>query len=1040
MQKTFKRTISILLSILMIVSVFVAVPITASAATTVDLSTLSGNYEAQDGDVLTGELKGDYQITIADGATVTLKDATITCLSASTTYDGIALLGDATILLEGENTVKGGYKYNAGIFVPEEKTLTIDGTGSLNVSSGGSASAIGAKRSGSVTGIPGGNIVINGGTINANGGNGGAGIGGCTVTNCGTITINGGNVTAVGNDSAPGIGSGNRASYCAGITITGGTVTATGNGTAAGIGCGIRGSCGNITIADTVTKVTATKGNDAPNSIGLVSANFTCGTITIGGEVTGNIAESPYVYSAPAPTYTVTWKNGDTVLETDTDVAEGTTPTYDGATPTKTSDTYYDYTFSGWFDGSNTYAADALPAVSGDVTYTAQFTSEARTFMVFVKKLTGGTINVYDVSGETTVAQLKDILASQTGAPASAQQLIFAGKTLDDAKTLAEYNIQKESTIHLVIRGYTVTWKNWNGDVLETDTGVAKDSTPTYDGATPYKADGANCIYTFSGWTPEVTAVTGDATYTATFTESEKPETIKDCTNKYGNFRLYSNVPIVSFSNVNDLLTGAIIPITYGDSNTMIPVQDAKGYSYKFYDQTGTEIPAQIANSSSAPGSNYEFSDDVTVYTNVINFTRPAGCTAIYIVATEPAPAPTPAKLILHVGENGKVVMDNGTFGNATDASNIVDIAMPIDVADDSKIFIVDGHTANLVEGGSINIATGGEVSFYPSADNTGEITAVADEGYICTGWYDGDELYTIMDTIDYQKISEDITLTAKFAPTYTVTWKNWNGDVLKTKTVVSGATPIYDDQDPVQPDDELYKYTFTGWAPDVTAVTGDAEYTAQFDREDRGAIIDGKYYVDGVLKKSLGLIYLDGEYYYVMVTGEIYKNNSLSLAESKANGYIPQGRYYFDNEGKMSFKNGIVAGYYYVNDELQKGAGLVKIGNDFYFVKQNGAVYKDASLYVAEAKTNGLMPAGKYFFDENGKMEVKNGVYGGFYYENNQIVKGKGIVEFENNLYFVKQNGAVYTTHHLMVPEAKTNGLIAPGLYDFEDDGRLIR
>ena len=125
---------------------------------------------------------------------------------------------------------------------------------------------------------------------------------------------------------------------------------------------------------------------------------------------------------------------------------------------------------------------------------------------------------------------------------------------------------------------YTVTWKN--GDtVLKTDT-VEEGSTPTYDGTTPYKADGADCIYTFSGWTPEVTAVTGDATYTATFTESEKPEVIKDCNNKYGDFRLYANVPLVSFSNVNDLLTGAIIPMTYGDGNTLVPLVDAKGYSY----------------------------------------------------------------------------------------------------------------------------------------------------------------------------------------------------------------------------------------------------------------------------------------------------------------------------------------------------------------------------------------------------------------------------------------------------------------------------
>lgn len=73
---------------------------------------------------------------------------------------------------------------------------------------------------------------------------------------------------------------------------------------------------------------------------------------------------------------------------------------------------------------------------------------------------------------------------------------------------------------------YTVTWKNGD-ETLKTET-VAKGTTPTYDGETPYKADGADCIYTFSGWTPEVTAVTGDVTYTAQFTATEKaPATVK---------------------------------------------------------------------------------------------------------------------------------------------------------------------------------------------------------------------------------------------------------------------------------------------------------------------------------------------------------------------------------------------------------------------------------------------------------------------------------------------------------------------------------
>ena len=67
---------------------------------------------------------------------------------------------------------------------------------------------------------------------------------------------------------------------------------------------------------------------------------------------------------------------------------------------------------------------------------------------------------------------------------------------------------------------YTVTWENYDGTVLETDSNVAYGTVPTFDGGDPAKPGTAQHSYSFAGWSPAVVAVTGDATYTAQFSES----------------------------------------------------------------------------------------------------------------------------------------------------------------------------------------------------------------------------------------------------------------------------------------------------------------------------------------------------------------------------------------------------------------------------------------------------------------------------------------------------------------------------------------
>ena len=282
-----------------------------------DLSELTANYTAQNGGELTGELGGNYKISIANGATVTLNGVTINGVNNSSfSWAGLTCEGDATIILKDgtTNSVTGFHANYPGIYVPAGKTLTIkgetEGTGVLNVQGSVSTDSNHGGRTiaagiGAGVGLACGDIVIEGGVINATGGWACAAIGGAWLTACGNITITGGTVNATGSLAAAGIGGG-WVTSCGDIAITGGTINATGgdyiNSDATGndggpaIGGSPCGSCGTITIGGTAN-VTVTKGLGAPYSIGQggswnnVAAS--CGTVTIFG-VEGQISDSPY--------------------------------------------------------------------------------------------------------------------------------------------------------------------------------------------------------------------------------------------------------------------------------------------------------------------------------------------------------------------------------------------------------------------------------------------------------------------------------------------------------------------------------------------------------------------------------------------------------------------------------------------------------------------------------------------------------------------------------------------------------------------------
>lgn len=278
------------------------------------------NEKNEDGDITITGKSNENTVSVKD-ADVTFKDLEIDRSASSTAADGaaVSVSGNSSIELDGKNTISSGMGH-AGIEKADDNgTMTIKDdnnvSGSLTANGGFGGAGIGGGNN-----ADGSDITITGGTIIANGGGHAAGIGGGSSSYSGggngsDITISGGNVTANGGTAGAGIGGGdgdtangsNKDSDSTGgrgsnITISGKNtiVKAEGGAEAAGIGGGRSGDADTIEITDSTVISNGHDSDNGNSGAGIGGGGFGSGGCAGGGASNITIKDADVTAGADA--------------------------------------------------------------------------------------------------------------------------------------------------------------------------------------------------------------------------------------------------------------------------------------------------------------------------------------------------------------------------------------------------------------------------------------------------------------------------------------------------------------------------------------------------------------------------------------------------------------------------------------------------------------------------------------------------------------------------------------------------------------------
>lgn len=512
-------------------------------------------------------------------------------------------------------------------------------------------------------------------------------------------------------------------------------------------------------------------------------------------------------------------------------VSYGVTPST--TDPTK-GDNYFTYAFTGW--------SPALSAVTGEATYTAQFSSTGtpRTFPI-----------TFDPDNGVDAPYVLNVAYGQTPTPTDPSKgmdnyntYAFSGwsPAIHAVEGPAEYTAQYTPTI----RSYTITFKNYDGTTLDTYT-LTYGATPSYSGTPERPVDLENLKkYTFTGWSPAITSVSADAVYTATYSEQSFIATVTpnggspayksswseifangsitanctvklyaDITNPTNNQSISQNMTLdlnghtISFSASQNGSTQLL-----NVNNVALTIEDSHGGGVISYRNTGT------GNNSQAYVIYVQNNGSVTINGGTLKAERTSGnyeSAAIYLYSTN-------STLNLNGGE---LIATENSGGSA--------YAVYHRRSGYSYNYTYNGKS--YINGGKLKAKSG--IFQYPRTNNI----TLSGGYYSSNPGTESGNSQNITVASGYKKISIDPDLndgySYRVSPVRTIIFQNPDGTPLQsTPQYAEGETPVYSGATPTYADGQ-YMYTFRAWKAEgdeteyttsFPVVAGNTTYVAQYD------------------------------------------------------------------------------------------------------------------------------------------------------------------------------------------------------------------